>query len=141
MKIISNEDKKRLIKAITLAENNTSGEIRVHFQKKVKGDIYEAAVKKFEKLGMTKTELRNGVLIYVALKNREFAIVGDTGIHEKVDSGFWDETVKAMKEHFSQDDIILGIEKGLEIAGKILKQHFPHELNDKNELSDEISIN
>ncbi|MCP4181654.1 MAG: TPM domain-containing protein [bacterium] len=140
MKIISNNGKERLVKAIRLAEKNTSGEIRVHFQKKLKGDIYKAAVKKFEKLGMTKTELRNGVLIYIAIKNREFAVIGDIGIHEKVESNFWDATINVMKEHFKQNDLVIGIEKGLEMAGKALKQHFPHGENDINELSDEISI-
>jgi uncharacterized membrane protein len=137
---VSNNDKKRLLKAIRLAEENSSGEIRVHFQNKLKDEIYKSAVKKFEKLGMTKTELRNGVLIYIALKNRELAIIGDIGIHEKVKTDFWDETIETMKEHFKQNDLITGIEKGLEIAGRALKQHFPHRDNDINELSDEITI-
>ena len=140
MNIISSDDKKRLVNAITLAEENTSGEIRVHIQKKLKDDIYKAAVKKFEKLGMTKTKLRNGVLVYIALQNREFAIIGDIGIHEKVENNFWNETVELMKEHFKQNNLIGGIEKGLELAGNALKRYFPHEDNDINELSNEISI-
>ena len=140
MNIINGDDNKRLVNAITLAEENTSGEIRVHIQKKLKDEIYKAAIKKFEKLGMTKTKLRNGVLIYIALQNKEFAIIGDIGINEKVESDFWNETVEVMKEHFKHEDLIGGIEKGLEIAGNALKRHFPHKENDINELSNEISV-
>ena len=138
MDIITSNDEKRIATAVTLAGKNSSGEIRVHIQKKIKEDIYKTAIEKFDELGIAKTKLRNGVLVYIALENREFAIIGDVGINDNVENDFWDETVEQMKVYFRQDDLIGGIEKGLEVAGNALKQHFPH--NDVKELSNEVSI-
>ena len=140
MAVITNDEKSRLINAILRAEENTSGEIRVHLQRKAKGYIYESAAKKFEKLGMTKTQHRNGVLIYVALNDKKFAIIGDSGLHLNLHKHFWDNTAEAMTKHFKDGDIIGGIEKGIEKAGDELKKYFPYKDDDVNELSNEISI-
>lgn len=132
-------DEQRILNAIAEAENRTSGEIRVHIERTCKKDPYTEAVEVFEKLGMTNTELRNGVLILVSLDDHKFAIIGDKGIDEKVPKGFWAETKELMLGHFKQGHIVDGIIEGITDAGHQLKQYFPLQEDDKNELNDDIS--
>jgi uncharacterized membrane protein len=135
----SPEFQNRIAAAIQDAERDTSGEIRVHIQNRVKGDIFAAAKARFEEMGMTATELRNGVLFYIALKDRQFSVLGDQGINERVPDDFWESTVAAMREHFAQGDLVAGLEAGIRQAGEALKEFFPYQSDDVNELSDEIS--
>lgn len=135
----SPEFQQRVTAAIEDAERDSSGEIRVHIQNHVKGDIFAAARKRFEKLGMTATELRNGVLFYVAVKDHRFAVLGDRGIDERVPDDFWQETVEVMRGHFARDDLAGGLEAGIRQAGQALKEFFPYQSDDVNELSNEIS--
>ncbi len=133
-------EKKEIVKAIKLAEKETSGEIRVHIDKKCKGDVMDRASYIFEKLEMHKTELRNGVLFYLAIGNRKFAILGDAGINNAVPEDFWEEVKERMLEHFKENEFTKGLVKGISMAGEKLKTYFPHQLNDVNELDDEISF-
>ena len=136
----SKEEKDAIHKAILNAELDTSGEIRVHIESKCKGDVLNRAAYLFEKLGMHKTELRNGVLIYLAVESRQFAIIGDQGINATVPENFWDNIKTKMAEHFANGDFIEGLAIGIAMTGKQLKKHFPHQVNDINELPDEISF-
>ncbi|MEX2597601.1 MAG: DUF5130 family protein [Salibacteraceae bacterium] len=132
-------EEKRITDAIKAAELNTSGEIRIHIEQRCKKDAYEEAVEMFNKLGMSKTELRNGVLILVVLKDHKFAIIGDKGINEKVPENFWNETKDLMLGHFKKGNIVDGIIEGISDAGQQLKQYFPYQKDDLNELKDDIS--
>ncbi|MCF8368548.1 MAG: TPM domain-containing protein [Bacteroidales bacterium] len=136
----SNEDKEDITLAIKNAELDTSGEIRVHIDEKCKGDPRDTAAYIFQKLEMHKTEQRNGVLFYLAVKNRKFAILGDIGINQKVPENFWDDIRDTMLEHFRNDEFTEGLIEGIEKAGIQLKEHFPHQADDVNELSDTISF-
>jgi len=138
--LISKSDEERIVNAVKGAEKDTSGEIRVHLQTRVKEDIFTVAKKKFADLGMTATELRNGVLIFIALKDRKFAVLGDQGINDRVPDDFWESTVAKMTDFFSKDDLAGGVEAGLREAGRVLKEYFPYQSDDVNELSDEISV-
>ena len=137
----SDEEKKRLKEAITKAELDTSGEIRIHVETSIKGNVLDRAATVFAKLKMHKTELRNGVLFYLAIKNHVFAILGDAGINKAVSENFWDVIKETMESYFRNSDFTGGLCRGIEMAGEALKTHFPHHTNDKNELSDEVSFN
>ena len=126
--------------AIKEAELNTSGEIRVHIEKKCKGDIMDRAAFVFEKLAMYKTELRNGVLFYLATSDKKFAILGDAGINAKVPEGFWESVKDHMQDLFKKGEFAKGLSDGIKMAGISLKEHFPYQKDDVNELSDEISF-
>ncbi len=126
--------------AIESAELNTSGEIRVHIDSKCKGDVMKVATKVFEKLGMHNTELRNGVLFYLAVEDKKFAILGDKGINEAVPSDFWNIVKNLMIEEFKKEEFTVGLCQGIELAGDKLKNHFPYQKEDKNELSNDISF-
>jgi len=126
--------------AILEAEKDTSGEIRVHVETEFKGDVLDRAATVFATIGMHKTDLRNGVLIYFGIKNRQFAIIGDAGINNVVPEGFWDLTKTSMQKYFTNSDFASGIATGIRMAGSQLKSHFPWQKDDKNELSDEISF-
>lgn len=130
----------RIRAAISRAERNTSGEIRLHIENHCKEDVLDHAAYIFHELEMDQTELRNGVLIYLALEDRKLAIIGDKGINEAVSAGFWDDVFQLMTEHFKAGDIIKGLEQGILKAGEQLRLHFPYLENDQNELSDEISF-
>lgn len=136
----SPEQQDDIKQAVLNAELNTSGEIRVHIQKKCKGDILDCAADIFKQLGMDKTASRNGVLIYVALENRSFAIIGDSGINAVVAPDFWESTKLLMINHFRENRFAEGLIAGIEKAGEQLKKHFPHQKDDVNELTDEISF-
>ena len=134
------EQKEAIQKAIANAELNTSGEIRVHIEDKCKGNALEAAVKVFNQLKMYKTELRNGVLFFLAVDDHKFAIAGDKGINEVVEDNFWDSVRDVMLENFKQHKFAEGLCLGIEKAGEKLKKHFPYQSDDINELSDDISF-
>jgi uncharacterized membrane protein len=131
-----NED---IILAIKNAELDTSGEIRVHIEEKCPGDVLDRASVIFKKLEIHKTELRNGVLFYLAIKNRKFAVIGDAGINKVVPENFWDEVRDILLNHFRDNKFTDGLVEGITLAGHQLKKHFPYKQDDINELSDEIS--
>ncbi len=129
-----------ILQAILNAELDTSGEIRVHIQKKCTGDILDCASEIFKKLDMDKTAARNGVLIYLAIENHSFAIIGDIGINTMVPEDFWESTKMLMINHFREGEFTEGLVAGITKAGEQLKKHFPYQKNDVNELKDEISF-
>lgn len=134
------EEQDDIKQAILDAELNTSGEIRVHIENKCSGDVIDRASYLFNKLGMHKTEQLNGVLFYLAIHNRSFAIVGDTGINSVVPDDFWETTKGIMINHFREGRFAEGLINGINEAGMQLKNHFPFHAEDVNELSDEISF-
>jgi len=129
-----------IVAAIKAAELNTSGEIKVHIEKKCKEDVLDHAAFMFDELDMQKTELRNGVLIYLAVEDRKLAILGDTGINLKVPKNFWDATRDVMIHHFKEGEFAEGLANGIKLAGEQLKEHYPYQSDDVNELSDDISF-
>ena len=140
-RFFSDEQKTSILKAIEEAEHNTSGEIRVHMDERCKGDVVPAAQKVFAHLKMNHTKERNGILFYLAIRDKKFAIIGDQGIHQKVPDGFWDSIRDKMETHFSAKRFTEGLCEGIRDAGIQLKQHFPWKSGDKNELSDEVTFN
>lgn len=138
-KLLSTEEETRLLKAIELAEHQTSGEIRVHIEKKSKEDAVTACVAMFHKLNMQNTKQRNGVLFYLAYSSKSFAVWGDEGIHEIVKDEFWKTITDQAIEYFKKGDYITGLEKSIELCGEKLKEHFPLQDDDKNELPNQIS--
>jgi uncharacterized membrane protein len=137
---LTSDQKKIIENAIREAELNTSGEIRVHIEENCKVDVLDRAADIFAMLKMHKTELRNGVLFYLALKNRKFAVIGDAGLNAVVPDNFWEEVKNLMIEHFAKNNLTSGLAKGIELAGQKLKEHFPYQKDDVNELPDEISF-
>jgi len=134
-------DQSRITAAIAIAEGETSGEIRVHIQPKARGgEPRYVAERTFERLGMTKTALRNGVLLFIASEENSFVILGDKGIDEKVPVGFWDEIAKNLTIRFKNGEFTEGIVEAITAAGHQLKTYFPRAEGDINELSDEIDI-
>ena len=138
-RFLSKADETRIMDAIREAETNTSGEIRVHVQSRCKGEPMDIAKKIFERLKMTKTEQRNGVLFFVAHRDQKLAVLGDTGIDEATPSDFWDEIVEGVTTHFRDGNIADGLCEGILKAGKALQEYFPYQSDDVNELNDEIS--
>ncbi|MGE5528777.1 MAG: TPM domain-containing protein [Patescibacteria group bacterium] len=133
------EEKRRLVAAIAAAERLTSGEIRLHVESDSGGDPVRRAQAAFTALGMDRTAARNGVLIYLAVRERKFAIIGDSGIDQKVPPGFWEETKEIMADHFRAGRFVEGVIHGIESAGAHLAAFFPRAADDLNELTDEIS--
>ncbi len=138
--LFSKDEEQWIKQAIMNAELDTSGEIRVHIENICNGDVMDRAAFVFEKLNMHKTKLRNGVLIYLAVKNRKFAIIGDKGINKVVPDNFWDEIKQHMLNQFRNGEFTKGIAEAIKMAGKQLKSHFPYQQDDENELSDDISF-
>lgn len=137
----SSEQKKRIKAAIEEAELNTSGEIRVHLENHCKSEnVLDRAAQVFAQLKMHETEARNGVLIYMAVKDHKFAIIGDGGINAKVEEDFWDTTKEKMLARFKAGELTQGLVDGILCAGERLKQFFPYQKDDINELSDDISF-
>jgi len=134
------EQQAQILASVREAEKETSGEIRVHIETSFKGDILDRAAWVFNKLGMQKTAERNGVLFYLAVTNRKFAIIGDVGINSKVPAGFWNEISDILMKRFRESKFTEGLSEGIILAGKQLQTHFPYKKDDINELSDEISF-
>jgi uncharacterized membrane protein len=134
-------DQERIVAAIGDAERRTSGEIRVHVQPRVTGgELRHVAERTFERLGMTKTALRNGVLLFIASEERQFMILGDQGIDEKVPAGFWDDIAAKLTTRFKNAEFTDGIVDAITAAGEQLREFFPRADNDVDELSNAIDV-
>lgn len=133
------QEEQEIVEAIQTAEKNTSGEIRVHIEKTTSIDAFDRALEVFHLLNMNETKLKNGVLIYLAVKDKSFVICGDEGINDLVENDFWDTTKDAMLAHFKKGDFKQGLIDGILKAGNQLKAYFPYQEGDENELSNEIS--
>ncbi|MGE5458325.1 MAG: TPM domain-containing protein [Methanococcaceae archaeon] len=136
----SQEDKELIVSEIKKAEAKTSGEIRVRIEKSAGEDPLKAARTAFKMLGMKKTKLRNGVLIFLGIEDRRFVILGDNNINKKVPEGFWDSTRDIMQEHFREADFVKGLSEGIVRAGEQLATFFPCENKDVNEITNAISF-
>ncbi|WP_435414507.1 TPM domain-containing protein [Polaribacter aestuariivivens] len=136
---LSPAEEKEIISAIRVAEKNTSGEIRVHIEASSQKDHYERALEVFHLLKMDNTKDANAVLIYVAVNDKKFVIYGDKGINEVVPKNFWNTTKDIIQQNFKQGNFKQGIVDGILKAGEELQAHFPWQINDENELSNEIS--
>ncbi|WP_299760223.1 TPM domain-containing protein [uncultured Pontibacter sp.] len=138
---ITPADEQHIIAAIKDAEQKTSGEIRVHIESNCEGDVLDRATEVFAELHMHQTELRNGVLFYVALEDHQFAVLGDAGINAIVPDHFWEDITAEVIKHFKQKKYADGLARGVRMAGEQLQAHFPYDRHgDTNELSDDISF-
>ena len=140
--LLNASDKQLLVQAIQTAEQKTSGEIRVFIESKLSAfDAVASAKAVFVKNKMNETKDRNGVLIYIAVKDRKLAIYGDQGIHLKVGVDFWEKEVTAMVADFKSAHYVQGLVKVIKEVGDALQLHFPYDrISDTNELSDEIMV-
>lgn len=136
----STEQQRQIVETIKTAELNTSGEIRVHVENHCKGDILDRSVMVFNTLKMDKTAARNGVLIYLAVTDKKFAIIGDEGINVLVEHDFWNDVKDEMSRHFREGDFTGGVVNGILRVGEKLKAFFPYQSDDVNELPDDISF-
>jgi uncharacterized membrane protein len=136
----SAEEKALITEAIRRAEQRTSGEVRLFIEDRCRFvDPVMRAAEVFLVLKMTETAERNGVLVYVAMKDRQLAIFGDEGIHNKVGQAFWNAEVKKMLQQFNQQNYAEGIAQIIYEIGEALTTHFPYDgITDKNELPDDI---
>lgn len=132
-------EEQEIIEAIREAERKTSGEIRVHIETTSEKEISGRALEVFHFLKMDNTKLQNGVLIYVAVDDKAFAIYGDKGINDAVPSNFWDSTKDIVIDHFKKGQYAKGLIQGILQAGEQLEKHFPWDNQDQNELPDQIS--
>jgi uncharacterized membrane protein len=138
--LFSKAQKDDIRQAILNAELDTSGEIRVHIESSCTGEVMDRAATIFRKLKMHKTDKRNGVLFYLALKNRKFAILGDAGINAVVPDDYWDDSKSTLLNNFREENFTEGLIEAIIKIGEKLKKHFPHQTDDVNELPDEISF-
>ena len=126
--------------AIGAAERRTSGELRVHLEDHIEEDVLDHAAYVFEELGMHRTRDRNGVLVYVAVADRQVAVLGDSGINEQVPDGFWTDVVGLLKLHFAAGRHAEGLVEAVHLIGEKLSSFFPLREDDTDELSNEVSI-
>lgn len=136
---LTKEEEQEIVKAIGIAEKETSGEIRVHIEKTTSIDAFDRALEVFKLLKMDATKLKNGVLIYLATEDRSFVICGDKGINDVVSDDFWDTTKDVMGSHFKSGNFKQGLIDGILMAGEQLRKYFPWEEGNTDELSNEIS--
>ena len=138
---ITSADEEKILAAIREAEQNTSGEIRVHIESNCDKDVLDRATEVFAELHMHQTKLRNGVLFYIALEDHQFAVLGDAGINAIVPDHFWEDITAHVIKHFKQKHYAEGLAEGILMAGEQLKAHFPYDQKgDVNELKDDISF-
>jgi uncharacterized membrane protein len=136
---LTKKEEQEIVEAIRMAEKETSGEIRIHLEKTTSIATFDRALEVFNFLKMDQTELKNGVLIYLAVNDKKFVICGDKGINDRVEVDFWDSTKELMANHFKKGNFKQGLIDGINMAGEQLQKYFPYLENDSNELSNEIS--
>jgi uncharacterized membrane protein len=135
---LTGEERDRVVAAIRALEKRTSGEIRVHLQDRTDEHAREAA-RVFDRLGMSQTRERNGVLFFIAVRHRRFAVIGDAGIHAVVPGDFWSGVVSRVESRFAEGRFADGLLDGITMAGNALAEFFPHRPDDPNELDDRIT--
>ncbi len=140
MQAFTEEQQEKIVHAIQQAEGHTSGEIRLAVEPHCKGEPLDRAMVYFQRLGMDKTALHNGVLFYLATEDHQFAILGDSGIHARVPADFWEETKELILHHFKGGNLVQGLIEGIAHAGKQLQRFFPREADDVNELPNDIAF-
>jgi uncharacterized membrane protein len=134
-------EKQNILNAIQNAEAKTSGEIRLHIEKKCKGNVLDRAANLFSELKMNETRERNGILFYLAIESHDFAIIGDKGIHERVHQEFWEQLRDETIYSFKAKEFSKGLIQSILRCGEELKKYFPANNHDNpNELSNEISV-
>jgi uncharacterized membrane protein len=138
--IFSVEDLEAVARAIAEAEGSTSAEVRVHLDHSCDGNALQQAIKVFERLGMHKTAARTGVLVYISVTDRKLAVIGDRGIHERVGEAYWQELVAGVRERMRRQRPRDGLLHAIAEVGKQLGRHFPRRPDDRNELSDNVSL-
>lgn len=141
-KFFTQEENQFIVQAVKEAEHQTSGEVRVFVESRCSWvDAIDRAAEIFFSLKMEKTEQRNAVLVYVAIKDRQLAVFGDEGIHQKVGDEYWNKVVKLMISHFNKENFAEGIRHCVLDVGEALKNYFPYNKDtDKNELPDGIEF-
>jgi uncharacterized membrane protein len=138
--LFNEAQQKAIVDAIKAAELNTSGEVQVHIENTCKQDVMNRATEVFKLLKMHRTKLRNGVLFYLAVQDKKFAILGDAGINAVVPPDFWESIKAYLQAEFRQGHYTEGLCEGIKRAGEQLKSHFPYQSDDVNELPDDISF-
>jgi uncharacterized membrane protein len=138
--LLSEEDTRLVVKAIRHAEQKTSGEVRVFIESRCSWmDAMDRATEVFYSLKMDKTEQKNAVLVYIAMKDHQLAVFGDEGIHQKVGTAYWNKIVYEMLRGFNSNQYGKSIAECVIQIGDALQHHFPYDKDtDKNELPDEI---
>lgn len=131
-------DNDRIVKAIAVAEQRTSGEIRVYIKRGEIDDAVAEAREQFEKLGMTATRERNAILIFVAPRSQKFAVIGDEGIHQRCGDEFWQQLVHAMQQHFRAENFTDAVVHAIDRTGELLLKEFPRHPDDRNELPNRV---
>lgn len=132
------KDRQQILEVIKEAEKNTSGEIRLFIEEECGENVLDRAAFIFNELEMHHTKERNAVLFYLATESRQFAILGDSGIHSKVEKDFWHAIKHEMQNFFTEGNFVKGLTTGIKMTGEALQKYFPHRKHDKNELPDEI---
>jgi len=137
---MSDEDLDAVSQAIALAEASTSAEIRVHLDHRCPGDPVARAIAVFEQLGMHRTEGRNGVLVYAAIADRKLAVIGDADIHRRVGDEYWQGVVDGTTRHLAGERPRDGFVHAIGELGSVLSRHFPRRPDDRDELSNRVSV-
>ncbi len=138
--LLDEEENRLIVKAIRQAEKRTSGEVRVYVESRCRFmDAIDRAAELFFSLQMEKTDDRNAVLVYIALKDHQLAVFADEGIYKKTGADYWNNVVKEMLSTFNKQDYAKGIAECVIQIGEALTTHFPYDNDtDKNELPDQI---
>ncbi|MEJ5304503.1 MAG: TPM domain-containing protein [Ignavibacteria bacterium] len=144
-KILSEVELEKIAEEIKSQELRTSGELKVSIKKgrslfDKRKSIRELAIREFHRLGMTNTRDRSGILFFLLLNDREFYILPDIGISEKIPQTFWDELAKEAENSFREKNFFEGILKVLRKCGDVLAEHFPRKSDDMDELSNKVEI-
>lgn len=137
-------NKKQIEAAISRLELNSSAELRVYIERHINHSshsAYNRALEIFDNLAMGNTKLKNAVLIYIAHKDHQCAIIGDIGIHQYVGDDFWRMQCDEMVNFFKANQYSLGVVRAIDQIGEKLALYFPIQENDQNELDNEVIIN
>lgn len=134
-------DDEQVVAAIAEAERKTSGEIRVFVSRRALGNdvVMDRAARQFQELGMTRTQDRNGVLLYFVPHEQQFAVVGDEGIHARCGQDFWEHVAAEIRRELANDHFTEALVGAVREVGEALARHFPAREQDRDELSNDVA--
>jgi putative membrane protein len=101
---------------------------------------HRRAVEQFLAQNLHTTEGRTGVLIFVSVAEHYAEIIADSGIHDRVPPGTWQEIVDRLTHDIGKGDPAQAFVNAINAAGEHLTRHFPPGPHDPNELPDHLIV-
>ncbi len=142
-KILTKDELQDLSHQISEIEKKTSAEIRIvvrhkkHWSER-KLSARQVAEREFRTLGMARTKLGTGILVFILVSERNFELLADRGIIAVLPDEYWTQAAGKLSEHFSKNNFFMGLKTALAEVGEVLESKLPPVPGNQEELPNDV---